>query len=266
MEPSTQSDRRCAQTGALAEALPWLRHARRILVFTGAGISTESGIPDFRGPNGVWKTTDPQRYTIESYVSDRAVRVERWQARLEGRFSNALPNAAHLAVTRLQRAGLAPVVVTQNIDGLHQKAGTVNVIELHGTSNEAACLECGRRMPIDVALDRVREGDDDPHCELCGGLLKTATISFGQPLVPADIHRAVEEARLCDVCLAVGSTLSVWPAASVPVEAVRHGGRLVIIKEGATDLDGMASLLLAGRAGTVMDELATALLGIEDSR
>ena len=180
---------------ALAEALPWLRHAQRILVFTGAGISTESGIPDFRGPNGVWKTTDPNRYTIQSYVSDPAVRVERWRARLEGRFSNAEPNPAHLAITRLQRAGLAPVVVTQNIDGLHQKAGTVNVIELHGTSTEAICLDCSRRMPIDAVLDRVREGDEDPHCELCGGLLKTATISFGQPLVAADMDRAIEEAR-----------------------------------------------------------------------
>jgi NAD-dependent deacetylase len=253
-------------TPALAAALPWLRHARRILVFTGAGISTESGIPDFRGPNGVWKTTDPQRYTIQSYVSDRAVRIERWQARLEGRFSSAQPNQAHVAVTRLQRAGLAPVVVTQNIDGLHQRAGTVNVIELHGTTTEATCLECNRRMPIDVVLDRVREGDADPHCELCGGLLKTATISFGQPLVAADVDRALEEARLCDVCLAVGSTLSVWPAAGVPVEAVRHGGRLVIINEGVTDLDGMASLILSGKAGAVMTELADGLLGVEDSR
>jgi NAD-dependent deacetylase len=250
----------------LAEALPWLREARRILVFSGAGISTESGIPDFRGPNGIWKTTDPQRYTIQSYVSDRAVRVERWRARLEGRFSDAQPNAAHEAVTRLQRAGLAPVVVTQNIDGLHQRAGTVNVIELHGTSAEAMCLGCDRRMPIEIALDRVREGDEDPHCERCDGLLKTATISFGQAMVAADMARAIEEARLCDVCLAIGSTLSVWPAASVPVEAVRHGGRLVIVNEGPTDLDGMASLLLAGRAGTVMTELAGALLAGEDSR
>ncbi len=251
---------------ALASALPWLRHARRILVFTGAGISTESGIPDFRGPNGVWKTTDPQRYTIESYVSDRAVRVERWQARLEGRFSNAEPNQAHFAVTRLQQAGLAPVVVTQNIDGLHQKAGTVNVIELHGTSAAAVCLSCQRRMPIAVVLDRVREGDEDPHCEVCGGLLKTATISFGQPLVAADMAHAVEEARACDICLAVGSTLSVWPAAGVPVEAIRQGARLVIVNEGATDLDGMASLILSGRAGTIMAELVTALLGGGDSR
>ncbi len=250
----------------LAKALPWLRHARRILVFTGAGISTESGIPDFRGPNGVWNTTDPNRYTIDSYVKDRDVRVERWQARLESRFAGAAPNEAHRAITRLQQAGLAPVVVTQNIDGLHQKAGTVNVIELHGTSTEAVCLECARRMPIDVALDRVREGDVDPHCELCGGLLKTATISFGQPLVPADIHRAVEEARLADVCLAVGSTLSVWPAAGVPVETIRQGGRLVIVNEGATDLDGMAALIVSGRAGTVLPELVGALLGERESR
>jgi NAD-dependent deacetylase len=255
-----------AGTSDIEAALSWLRHAKRILVFAGAGISTESGIPDFRGPNGVWRTTDPQRYTIQSYVSDRAVRVQRWQTRLEGRFSSADPNRAHLAVTRLQRAGLVPAVVTQNIDGLHQKAGTVNVIELHGTSTEATCLDCHRRMPIDAVLDRVREGDEDPHCELCGGLLKTATISFGQPLVAADMDRAIEEARLCDVCLAVGSTLSVWPAAGVPVEAVRHGGRLVIINEGATDLDGMASLILSGKAGTVMADLATGLLGVEDSR
>jgi NAD-dependent protein deacetylase/lipoamidase len=251
---------------ALAQAMPWLRHAQRILVFTGAGISTESGIPDFRGPNGVWKTTDPNRYTIQSYVSDRAVRVERWQARLEGRFTGAEPNEAHHAITRLQQAGLAPVIVTQNIDGLHQKAGSVDVIELHGTTNEAACLECARRMPIGVALDRVREGDVDPHCELCGGLLKTATISFGQPLVTADLNRAVEEARLADVCLAVGSTLSVWPAAGIPVETIRHGGRLVIVNEGATDLDGMAALVVSGRAGTVLPELATALLGDGESR
>jgi NAD-dependent deacetylase len=252
-------------TPGLAAALPWLRHARRILVFTGAGISTESGIPDFRGPNGIWKTTDPQRYTIESYMSDRAVRVERWRTRLESRYSEAVPNAAHVAVTRLQRGGLVPVVVTQNIDGLHQKAGTVNVIELHGTTSEAVCLQCEWRMPIAVALDRVREGDEDPHCELCGGLLKTATISFGQPLVARDMDRAREEARLADVCITVGSTLSVWPAAAVPVETVRHGGRLLIVNEGATDLDGMASVLLSGRAGTVLPELARSLLGDGDS-
>jgi NAD-dependent deacetylase len=253
-------------TRSVAAALQWLRHARRILVFTGAGISTESGIPDFRGPHGIWKTTDPARYTIESYISDRAVRVERWRARLDSPFSNAEPNQAHLAVTRLQQAGVAPVVVTQNTDGLHQKAGTRNVIELHGTSAEAICLGCKRRMPIDVVLDRVREGDEDPHCEHCGDLLKTATISFGQPLVAEDMDHAREEARACDVCLAIGSTLSVWPAAGIPVEAVRSGARLVIVNEGATDLDGVATLILSGRAGAVMSELAAAVLGDGDSR
>ena len=249
----------------LSEALPWLREARRILVFTGAGISTESGIPDFRGPNGVWKTRDPQRYTIDRYLADRDVRVERWQDRLSSALADVQPNPAHLAVTRLQQGGLAPVVVTQNIDGLHQKAGTVNVIELHGTSAEAACLDCSRRMPIDIALDRVREGDLDPHCELCGGLLKTATISFGQPLVAADMDAAMEEARRCDVCLTVGSTLSVWPAAAVPVEAIRSGGRLVIVNDGATGLDEMATCVISGRAGTVMPALVEALLGSRDS-
>jgi NAD-dependent deacetylase len=251
---------------AIAAALEWLRDARRILVFSGAGISTESGIPDFRGPNGVWRTRDPQRYTIQRYVSEREVRVERWQDRLASRLGEAEPNAAHLAVTRLQQAGLVPVVVTQNIDGLHQKAGSTNVIELHGTSAEAMCLECARRMPIDIALDRVREGDLDPHCELCGGLLKTATISFGQAMIAADMDRALEEARRCDVCLSVGSTLSVWPAAAVPVETVRNGGRLLILNDGATDLDDMATLCIPGRAGTVLPALTDALLGSGDSR
>ncbi len=250
----------------ISAALPWLREARRILIFTGAGISTESGIPDFRGPQGVWRSRDPRRYTIERYLADPEVRIERWQDRLSSRLSDPVPNAAHMAVTRLQQGGLAPVVVTQNIDGLHQQAGTRSVIELHGTSAEAGCLECGRRMPIDIVLDRVREGDLDPHCELCGGLLKTATISFGQPLVAADIDAAMDEARRCDVCLTVGSTLSVWPAAAVPVETVRSGGRLVIVNDGVTDLDGMATCVISGRAGTVMPALAEALLGSRDSR
>jgi NAD-dependent deacetylase len=128
------------------------------------------------------------------------------------------------------------------------------------------CLGCDRRMPIEVVLDRVREGDEDPRCEVCGGLLKTATISFGQPMVAADVARAVEEARMCDVCLAVGSTLSVWPAAGVPVEAVRSGARLVIVNEGATDLDGMATLILSGRAGDLLSQLAAAVIGDGDSR
>ena len=241
-------------------ALRWLRGARRILVFSGAGISTESGIPDFRGPHGVWRTRDPARYTIQNYLADADVRRERWRDRMEASIDLARPNAAHEAVTRLQQAGRAPVVVTQNIDGLHQQAGTQNVIELHGTTREAVCLGCSRRLPVATVLDRVREGDDDPHCEICGELLKTATISFGQSLVAEDLDAAMEEATRCDACLAVGSTLAVWPAAGVPVRAVKHGARLVIVNEGATELDAMADATVAGKAGVVLPALVDALL------
>jgi len=234
--------------------------AKRIVAFTGAGISTESGIPDFRGPNGVWRTRDPARYTIQNYIADAEARRERWRDRLDSGIDDALPNAAHQAITTLQQAGRTPVVVTQNIDGLHQKAGTDNVIELHGTTLEVTCLRCARRMPVQVVLERVREGDDDPHCETCGGLLKTATISFGQRLVEQDMERATEEAERCDACLAVGSTLSVWPAAGVPVHAVHHGGRLVIVNDGETELDGMASAILSGRAGDLLPALVEALI------
>jgi NAD-dependent deacetylase len=248
------------QEAAADRAANRLAHARRILVFTGAGISTESGIPDFRGPQGGWKTRDPARYTIQHYLADPEVRRERWQDRLTSGFDQAEPNPAHRAVTRLQQAGRAPVVVTQNIDGLHQRAGTRNVIELHGTTTEAMCLDCARRLPIATVLERLREGDLDPHCEMCGGLLKTATISFGQQLITADMDRATQEAEICDACLAVGSTLSVWPAAGVLVHAVQTGARLVIVNKGATDLDTMADVIVAGRAGEVLPGMIQRLL------
>lgn len=241
----------------------WLRAARRVLVFTGAGISTESGIPDFRGPNGIWKTRDPRRYTIQRFLADPEVRREAWQARLHSPIDTAEPNRGHRAIVDLERAGKVQVVVTQNIDGLHQKAGSRDVIELHGTTHQAACLGCGRRLPIAVVLDRVREGDDDPHCEVCGGLLKTATISFGQALVERDLQRAMSEARRSDVCLAVGSTLSVWPAAGVPLEAARHGARLVIVNDSETELDDAASAMMRGRCGEVLSALAAAVTGVE---
>ena len=244
---------------SLATVAGWLAGARRVLVFTGAGISTESGIPDFRGPNGVWKTRDPLRYTIQNYLADAEVRRESWQLRLQSPVDAARPNAGHLAVVELERMGRVETVVTQNIDGLHQAAGSGDVIELHGTTRAASCLSCGRRMPIEVVLDRVREGDADPTCEACGGLLKSATISFGQALVEADVDRAMACATDCDVCLAVGSTLSVWPAAGVPLHAARTGARLVIVNDGETDLDITASALIRGRAGTVLPALVDAL-------
>ncbi|MBV8527215.1 MAG: NAD-dependent deacetylase [Candidatus Dormibacteraeota bacterium] len=237
-----------------------LARAQRILVFTGAGISTESGIPDFRGPNGVWRHRDPAHYTLQRYLADPDVRRERWQDRLEAARREHRPNDAHVAITQLQQAGRAPVVVTQNIDGPHQDAGTRNVIELHGTSREVGCLECGRRLPVDVVLDRVREGDSDPHCELCGGLLKTATISFGQNLIAADIEAAMHEADLCDACIAIGSTLSVWPAAGVPARAAHNGVPLVIVNDGATELDAVAEVVVSGRAGTIVPALVESIV------
>jgi NAD-dependent deacetylase len=237
----------------------WLAEARRILVFTGAGISTESGIPDFRGPNGVWKTRDPLRYTIQNYLADPEVRREAWQLRLESPVDAAQPNAGHRALVDLEALGRVSALVTQNIDGLHQGAGSRTVVELHGTTREAACLDCARRMPIAVVLDRVREGEADPTCEACGGLLKAATISFGQALVEADVDRAMVYATECDVCLAVGSTLSVWPAAGVPLHAARTGGRLVIVNDGETDLDIAASAVIRGRAGSVLPQLVEAV-------
>lgn len=237
----------------------WIGDTSRVLVFTGAGISTESGIPDFRGPNGVWKTRDPLRFTIQNYLADAEVRRESWENRLASPVDAAQPNAGHRAVAELEALGRVSAVVTQNIDGLHQAAGSRHVIELHGTTRAAGCLACGRRMPIEVVLDRVREGDLDPHCEACGGLLKAATISFGQALVEADVDRAMDLAGDCEVCLAVGSTLSVWPAAGVPLHAARSGARLVIVNDGETDLDAAASALIRGRCGDVLPALVAAV-------
>jgi NAD-dependent deacetylase len=242
-----------------ATVVEWIVDAPRVLVFTGAGISTESGIPDFRGPNGLWKTRDPARYTLQNYVRDAEVRRESWQMRLASPMDEAQPNEGHRAIVDLERQGKVRVVVTQNIDGLHQKAGSSDVIELHGTTRQAGCLDCGRRMPMSVALDRVREGDADPHCELCGGLLKAATISFGQQLIDRDVERAMAEAQASQVCIAAGSTLSVWPAAGVPLEAARHGARLVIVNDAETELDDAASALVVGRCGEVLPALASAV-------
>ncbi|HEY6377892.1 MAG TPA: NAD-dependent protein deacylase [Candidatus Dormibacteraeota bacterium] len=237
----------------------WLHTANRVLVFTGAGISTESGIPDFRGPNGIWRTSDPALATIQVYLADPEVRRARWRARLTSHIDDAVPNAGHRAIADLERLGRAEVVVTQNVDGLHQRAGSSRVIELHGTTREAKCLSCHDRMPIARVLSRVEEGDDDPACERCGGILKPATISFGQPLIEDDVERAMAEARRSDVCLAVGSTLSVWPAAGVALTSARAGHRLVILNDGATDLDDAAAAVVPGRAGTVLPRLVGAV-------
>src|SRR5690349_3566647 len=209
----------------------WVDGAKRIVVLTGAGISTDSGIPDFRGPQGVW-TRNPQAEkmaTLQHYVADPDVRKRSWQDRLSSPAWQAKPNAGHLALVELERRGNLDTLVTQNVDGLHLMAGTSpeRLIQIHGTMREVTCLACGERAPMERALARVRAGEDDPACRSCGGILKSATISFGQSLVAADLARAERAARACDLLLAVGSTLSVYPIAGVVPVAKHAGARIV---------------------------------------
>jgi NAD-dependent deacetylase len=237
----------------------WLRNASAITVLTGAGISTESGIPDFRGPQGVW-TKDPRAAamsTIDVYVADPAVRRRVWRSRRDHPAWGAEPNAGHRALVDLERAGRLRAIVTQNIDGLHQKAGSDPdlVIEVHGTMLEAECLTCGTRTPMPAVLARLDQGEEDPPCLECGGIQKSATISFGQALDPDVFAAAERAARECDVFLAVGSSLGVQPAAGLCVEAVESGARLVIVNAQETPYDRLADAIVREPIGTVLPTL-----------
>jgi NAD-dependent deacetylase len=230
-----------------------------VLVLTGAGISTESGIPDFRGPQGVW-TKDPKAEklsNIHHYMNDPEVRVASWQARLVHPAWTAEPNAAHRALAELEGKGHVEVLVTQNIDGLHQKAGSSpeRVIEIHGTMRQVVCMACGERAPMQRALDRVRAGEADPPCRSCGGILKSATISFGQSLVAEDLARAEKAARSCDLFLALGTTLTVYPVAYLPEAALDAGARLVIANAEPTPYDPRADAVFRGNLGDVVPTL-----------
>ncbi|MCW2943776.1 MAG: Silent information regulator protein Sir2 [Actinoallomurus sp.] len=239
----------------------WLREAAAVTVLTGAGISTESGIPDFRGPQGVW-TKDPKAAamaTIDVYVSDPEVRRRAWRSRHEHPAWGAEPNAGHAALVGLERAGRLRAIVTQNIDGLHQKAGSDPdlVIEVHGTMLDAECLACGLRTPMPEILERVDRGEDDPPCVACGGIQKSATISFGQALRPEVFDAAVRAARECDLFLAIGSSLSVQPAAGLCLEAVERGARLVIINAQETPYDRLADAVIREPIGEVLPTLVS---------
>jgi NAD-dependent deacetylase len=231
-------------------------------VLTGAGISTDSGIPDFRGPQGVW-TKNPAAQalsTIEAYVADPEVRRRSWLARIGHPAWSAQPNAGHRALVDLERTGHLRALVTQNIDGLHQAAGSNPdlVIEIHGTIHQAGCLACGRRTPMGDVLARVRAGEDDPRCDSCGGILKSATISFGQSLEPAVLDAAVAAAHASDVLLAVGTSLSVYPAAGLCDVALRAGARLVIINAEPTSYDSVADSVLRDPVGQALPRLVRA--------
>jgi len=228
----------------------WVAAAQRVVVLTGAGISTDSGIPDFRGPQGVWtKNPEAQRTSnIHDYVRDPEVRKWAWRNRLASPAWTAQPNPGHLAIVRLERQGRLHTLVTQNIDGLHQLAGNSPgmVVELHGTMREVSCLSCGDRGPMPPVLDRLRNGEDDPHCLVpgCGGILKSATISFGQSLVEADLARAQQAAAQCDLLVAVGSSLQVAPACWLVPIAHDAGARIVIVNAEPTPYDDLAGAVL----------------------
>jgi NAD-dependent deacetylase len=234
----------------------WVSAARRIVVLTGAGISTESGVPDFRGPQGLW-TKNPKAEKLSNihyYMSDPEVRKLAWQQRLDHPAWQARPNAGHRALADLERAGRLHALITQNIDGLHQKAGNSaeKVIEVHGTVHEYVCMSCGSRGPMPVVLERVRAGEEDPSCTDCGGILKSATISFGQALVPEVIDRAMRAAGEADVLLAVGSTLQVYPVAGAVPRAKSAGARVVIINAEPTGFDEIADAVIQQRIGDVL--------------
>ena len=237
----------------------WLDAAKRVVVLTGAGISTDSGIPDFRGPQGVW-TRNPEverLATLQHYLAEPEVRKRAWRSRLESPAWRAQPNAGHRALVLLERRGQLDTLITQNVDGLHQMAGSSpeRVIEIHGTMREVTCLACGERAPMERALERVRAGEEDPACRSCGGILKSATISFGQSLVQEDLARAGEAARRSDLMLAVGTKLSVWPIAGVVPAARDAGARVVIVNAEPTEMDELAHAVLRGPISALLPRI-----------
>jgi NAD-dependent deacetylase len=241
----------------------WVSSSARLVALTGAGISTESGVPDFRGPQGVW-TTNPKAErlsNIHSYMTDPDVRRLAWQQRLAHPAWHAEPNAGHRALAGLERSGKLHALITQNIDGLHQKAGNSPemVIEVHGTVREYRCMSCGTSGPMPVVLDRVRAGEADPSCLDCGGILKSATISFGQQLEPQVIHRAMVAAGEADVLLAIGSTLQVYPVAGAVPHAKAAGARIAIINAEPTRFDDIADAVIRERIGDVLPDVCDQL-------
>lgn len=239
----------------VAELRALMEAARVVVPFTGAGISTECGIPDFRSPGGVWTRNRP--IPFDEFLASSEMRAEAWRRRfaMEREFADAKPGRGHRALASLYRAGKVPAVVTQNIDNLHQSSGIAaeDVVELHGNNSYASCLACTRRYELPwVKQQFAASGGQAPDCIDCGGAIKTATVSFGQAMPEAAMRRAEELALACDLFLAVGSSLVVWPAAGFPLLAKRNGARLVIINREATELDGMADLVVRSDIGSVL--------------
>ena len=243
--------------GAVAAARRMIDAAERVTVLTGAGISTDSGLPDFRGPKGLW-TRDPaaeRASNINVYVSDPEVRRSNWARRASGAlWADVEPNRGHEALVHLGERDKLHLLITQNVDELHQRAGSdpERVVEIHGTTRKVQCLACDYRDDMEVALERVRAGESDPECPVCGWILKSATVSFGQSLDPADLDRAERASTECDLFLAVGTTLAVSPINRTAPVAVRSGARLVIVNGEATEFDSLADVLVRGSISEVL--------------
>ena len=240
---------------ALAELL---RARQPCVVLTGAGVSTESGIPDFRSPTGLWAQVDPMEYgSIEAFRRD-PVKVWSFYKPRVAMLTEAEPNAAHRALAALERAGFVEAVVTQNIDRLHERAGSQNLVEVHGSIRTSSCLSCGERYPLERVLELLAEADA-PACPSCGGILKPDVVFFGELLPPAAIDRAYELARGAQLLLVVGSALEVYPVAGLPLETIGAGGEIAIVNRGRTAFDDEASLRIDGSAGEVLPAVAAAL-------
>jgi len=234
----------------------WIASSKKVIVFSGAGLSTESGIPDFRSPGGVWDRYDPEDFYFQNFLASETSREKYWQMATEmyEPIRIAQPNRAHRAIAELEKLGRLDCVITQNIDGLHFKAGNSEkkVIQLHGTATFVSCLSCKKRYSRNEIQERIKKGEKAPRCDDCNGLLKPATVSFGQSMPEEETEEAYRRSSLCDLFIVVGSSLVVQPAASMPVIAKRSGAKLVIINRDPTPCDDMADLVLHDQAGPTL--------------
>jgi NAD-dependent deacetylase len=244
-----------AETEQLAQLII---QSGKVVVFTGAGISTESGIPDFRSPGGIWSRYDPEDFTIQKFLSGPAARKAIWKMSIEGGLlAEAKPNLAHCAIAELYRLGKLDCVITQNIDNLHQKAGVPGdrVLELHGNMQWVVCLSCRRRFPMPGILRKIKEGVEIPDCPDCHGILKPDAVFFGEALPEETLREAIRRAQNCDLFIVIGSTLLVYPAAYVPTYAKEAGARLAIVNLTPTPFDHYAEVVIRGKAGEIMSEV-----------
>ncbi|MBI4333622.1 MAG: NAD-dependent deacylase [Chloroflexi bacterium] len=248
-------------TALIHRAADMVCRSQRLVVFTGAGVSTESGIPDFRGPGGIWSRYDPDEFTYQKFVSSSANRKKHWVISRNMFMKEYEPNPAHLAIAELDRLGRLDCIVTQNVDNLHQKSGVSQekIYELHGNTRWVKCLSCGRRYPAAEIVQRLDNGEEDPPCLSCKGILKPDGVFFGEALPQHILQEAIFHSQHCDLFMVIGSTLVVYPAAYLPIYAVDAGASLIIVNMTDTPMDSNAQLVLRGKAGEILPAIVDSL-------